>query len=553
MKFFSLIIFFWFLTSSYAQSQSVTQPHPLFKNIGEIKLSLGFTQLHNQLNNIQPQKKLKVAILDKGFDGFSNEIGKTLPLQTIYKAGPIENPTDAKTNHGLRMAQIFTALVTDNLNHENYIEQLYLYNVFGFTNFKNAIDDLIQQKVDLVLYSEVWEYGGNFDGQGFINNEINKVFKNNILWINAAGNFNTTTHNTSVRTGAENWVQLPDQNQSLKIICKSTDKCPVKIVLSWNDFKNNTEEGTNKDLDFVLTDDFLNIIQSSSLKQSSDPNENRNGYSKYPREIITAELNSGTYFIRVKNRSLNFDSLIDKLRITVDGLNVSMPSNSKNETILNPADNPLVITVGALDTERSSTSVHLQKPDIWTTSSIILNDNSEMRGSSNAAAIAASGVALKLLTYETISELEFDRAQILRSLIFSNSSWNRNYGLSLYQLGFNPTGPQCFKSATPQFVAQTPPQIQRVLKLGGVLVETTMGYRIMTPYDPILLNRNLMRYQINDIIATTPQGFQLFNRFGFVPQNAIEVFQRPVEVNLCDIQSQPGSTLETFNIFKLFQ
>src|SRR5690606_25780032 len=149
----------------------------------------------------------------------------------------------------------------------------------------------------------------------------------------------------------------------------------------------------DKDLDIALTDDFLNIIQSSSLKQSADPKENRPGYSKYPREIIAAEIKTGSYLLRVKNRSSNF-SKKDRLRITVDGDGITMPSYSPGESLLNPADNASVITVGASDSDRSSISLSLGKPDLLAPSSIRLTSGEEYRGSSNSAAIVAAGLAL---------------------------------------------------------------------------------------------------------------------------------------------------------------
>lgn len=497
-----------------------------FSNIQQIKSQLGFLQKYP----LSPVRQLKIAILDKGFLGYESEIGKTLPSNTEYIPGPIAPPQDLKVEHGLKMAQILNALLTNNMEAQQWTPQLYLYNVYGFTNFKAAIDDLISKKVDLVLYSEVWEYGGNNDGWGFINVEVNKAIQNNVVWINAAGNYQLTTYNSKVVTGNENWVTLPDQNQALKIQCKTQQadlKCSLKIVLSWNDFKNDVNIGTEKDLDLALTDDMLNIIQTSALKQSSDPDENRPGYSKYPREIITAEINSGTYFIRVKNRSLNFTSN-DSLRITVDGDNVVMPSHSLNESILNPADNPNVITVGASDSDKSSRSEILNKPDITAPSSLILNNGDEMRGSSNSAAIVAAGVGI-------VKGLnpQINKYQILKLLTATpvENPWNQS-GLSLQALGFSFTGPGCFIEAQ---LPNLPTYITDVLKNGGVMVATTAGYRIMTPYDPIILNPSLYRYQWNDLIVATPIGFQIYPRWTNTPQGSIEVFQKPIEAGLCTI------------------
>lgn len=501
-----------------------------FGNVDEIKRSLGFYKFYSQAN---PGRRLKIAVLDKGFYGYENEIGRTLPSNTRYVAGPVTNPDNLQVEHGLRMAQILTSLMTDDFRSQQWMPEITLYNVFGYSNFKAAIDDLIKNKVDLVLYSEVWEYGGNYDGTGFINNEVNRATRNGVIWVNAAGNFALTTYNSGVQTLRDDWVQLPDQNNALAIRCTNQNgKCPVKVVLSWNDFKNDVQLGTDKDLDMVLTDDILNIIQTSALKQSSDPNEKRPGYSKYPREIISTELGSGLYFIRVKNRSKNF-SQRDRLRITVDGENIVMPSHSIGETILNPADNNTVITVGASDSDRSSSSTSLDKPDLLAPSSIKLSNGTEYRGSSNSAAIVAAGLGIL-----KSQEPRMTRKDLLDTVGTQTGDWEQR-GLALNLLGFWPTGPGCFVDV---YLNPMPIYIREVLSKGGVLVQTTAAMRVIVPFDPITMAPYLRRVFMNDMIVALPQGgYAVYNRNALIPPGAVEIFQRPLEAGLCRIPPNTGN------------
>lgn len=503
-----------------------------FSNLDGVKNSLGFSQYYSQKNT---GRRLKIAVLDKGFYGYEKEIGRTLPAGTRYVAGPVASPENAQVEHGLRMAQILVAMMTNDLRASQWAPELTLYNVFGFSNFKAAIDDVIANKVDLVLYSEVWEYGGNFDGAGFINQEVSRATGNGVIWVNAAGNFALTTYNSPVHTLKDDWVQLPDANNALLIRCENRNgKCPVKVVLSWNDFKNDVNLGTDKDLDLALTDDLLNIVQTSALKQSTDVNENRPGYSKYPREIIAAELSAGTYFLRVKNRSKNFSDR-DQLRITVDGDGVVMPSHSVGETLLNPADNPSVITVGASDSERSSTSLSKNKPDVLAPSSVILNGGAEYRGSSNSAAIVAAGLGL-------LKSLDprLTRQDLLKAVtgVGGGGDWNQR-GLSLNLLGFGPTGPGCFNDVVYNPI---PEYIRDVVSRGGVLVQTTAAVRVMVPFDPITLSPNLQRQLLNDMIVALPQGgYAVYPRRAMIPSGAVEIFQRPLEAGLCRVPVERGN------------
>ncbi|MFS4458549.1 S8 family serine peptidase [Bdellovibrio sp. HCB2-146] len=529
--------FFLSLSAVFFLSLSALAGKP-FSNLENLKNSLGFTKYYNEDNN---GRRLRIAVLDKGFAGYENEIGRTLPQDTYYYPGPNQpapTPTatagGTETDHGLRMAQILTAFMTNDLKASQWEPELFLYNVFGYTNFKAAIDDMIEQQVDLVLYSEVWEYGGNHDGTGFINAQVTRATNAGIIWVNAAGNFGLTTYNSKIEIGQDSWVKLPNQNQALAIRCEAgkQKKCPVKIVLSWNDFKNDVNIGTDKDLDLALTDDLLNIVQSSALKQTKEDAE-RPGYSKYPREIIQAELKPGNYFLRVKARSENFGSR-DTLRITVDGEGVQMPSHSVDETLLNPADNTTVITVGASDSDRSSSSRRLGKPDLMAPSSIKLTEGGEYRGSSNSAAIVAAGLAI--LKSNEPKKTRKDLIEATRST--ANQFWDRR-GLSLNLLRFGPTGPGCFENAR----MQVPAYLQDIIMKGGVLVQTTASVRVMVPFDPIFAAPYLRRNMINDMIVAMPQGgYAVFPRFGIIPQGAAEIFQRPYEAGLCQLPAGMGST-----------
>jgi len=502
------------------------------ENLDEIQRALNVKSWE-----IRPLKKrIKVAILDKAFYGFQDEIGKSLPADTKYFAGPVENPPDLKETHGLVMAQLLTAIMGD--------PDLTLYNAYGYTNLKSAIEDLTNKKVDLVLYAEVWEFGGNRDGKGFINALVDKALDQGITWINAAGNFELASYTSKIKTLTEDWVQLPDQNHALKIECtevKKTKKCPIKVVLSWNDFKDDPTIGTDKDLDLALVDDLMNVITTSGLKQTKDPNENRPGYSLYPRETIATEVAPGTYYLRVKNRSHNFNSGEDELFITVTGDQISMPSHSSGQSILNPADNPRVITVGALDSDRSSYDMEkIFKPDLLVMSSVKTSDEGEFRGSSNAAAFVAAALGLAKSRAPSASFTKIIKNSTL-------SGWiNNQRGISLNWLGFSSANGRCF-SVNPN-VSQFPQQMIDAVNVGGLIVQTTAGLRVMTPFDPILLTDNLSRYQQNDLILTTPNGYSVSPRNSTqIPYGWVEVFQTPLEMTLCQWPDQPQG-----DIFRLY-
>lgn len=506
-----------------------------FLNINDIIEQLGFDSFYS----VPPNRQISVAVLDQGFYGYEKEIGRTLPVGTQYHKGLIPSPPDSKNEHGKVMAQILTALMSNNGAYDKLLPELHLYNVYGYTNFKNAISDIIEKKIDIVLYSEVWEYGSNWDGNGFFNEEVSRATNEGIIWINAAGNFGNRTYNSPIESDEESWVRLPDENKSLAIKCniKAKDgKCSLRIALSWSDFSDDVNTGTEKDLDLVLTDDLLNIVQTAGLKQSKEPLEDRPGYSKYPREILTAEVKQGRYYIRVKDRSHNFKKS-DRLRITVDGDQVSVNSHSVEETILNPADNSSVITVGASDSDRSSSSVRLKKPEIIAPSSIRISSSEEFRGSSNAAAVVAAGVSIlkSLNPLMTKEDLLKRVSRIDKGTEFENKSLTvgSGRGLPVQMLGFGFTGPGCFYQFPLPANAILTPNIQELLEKGGVLVQTAMGVRVMIDFDPLLLDRNLRRQWSNDMVVSSVYGYRVYPRYSVIPMGAVEVFQTPINSGLC--------------------
>lgn len=376
------------------------------ENIDENIRRLGFDRFYTDLRKDKNRQVVKVAIFDYGFSGYEDEKGYTIPKNTEFKQRPGDtNKTSGGSNtHGLAMAQIVTQYMTNNYTRWRFAPKVYLYKSDGYSNFQWAIDDAIKNGVDVILHSIVIEYGSNYDGRGFYNALVNKATNAGIIWINAAGNFGLTTYNSDVVVGKNNWVEMDglDKN-ALPVKCtlpkksskKSKEKkCKIRVVLAWDDFKNKPSLGTKKDLDLYLYDENLESSVSSELTQveENDKRASQPGTTLYPREIIETQIDEGTSYIKVKAKSDNFAST-DKLRITADGDNIQFPKRDEEESLLNPADNPSVITVGE-DSPRSSVSRRLDKPELIAPSLVMGDDGKQYKGSSNAAAVVAAGVAL---------------------------------------------------------------------------------------------------------------------------------------------------------------
>jgi hypothetical protein len=376
------------------------------ENIDENIEKMGFNRFYHELVMDRNREQVKIAIFDFGFDGYEDERGYTISKNTELKVRPgdtnFRSPDD-KNTHGLAMAQIMTQYMTKNYSRWSFAPKIYLYKSDGYKNFQWAIDDAVKNGIDIVLHSIVIEYGSNYDGRGFYNDLVNRATQAGIIWINAAGNFGLTTYNSYATAGDNGWLTIEDtDNDALPVKCElpkeaqktQNKKCNVRLVLTWNDFKDKPLIGTNKDLDLYLFDKNSKLLSLSTLNQIENPKsaKGKPGYSLYPREIIETQIPEGTAYIKVKFKSDNFTG-DEKLRLTADGEDISFPIRDEEERLLNPADNPNVITVGE-DSDHSSVSKSLGKPELVAPSLVDGDDGRKYMGSSNAAAVVAAGIGL---------------------------------------------------------------------------------------------------------------------------------------------------------------
>lgn len=431
--------------------------------------------------------KVTIAILDNGFYGLKKAVGHTLPSSTIYHPGPVAVPEATEEAHGLKMAEIVAAHLTD----AGVKFDLHLYSAFGFSNLSSAVNKIIQQKPDLVLYPQVWEYGGNPDGSGFINQVVRRATDNGIKWINAAGNFGRNLYQAPVERIADDWAYLPGPNSSVQFRCQknSSGTCKVRSVLSWSAFSNDTSLGTEKDLDLVLTDDTLKVIQSAALIQKPAPKDGRplaNGESLYPREILEASVKPGVYYLRVKVRSSGFTKA-DFLRLTTSGDFIEQLNRTEGETLLAPSDLPSVITIGANDSNLSAVSRSKQKPEFRIASAVETvvetgSENGIYKGSSNSSAAFTARAAFelshqpKLNRQELVQVIRTGRAPI--SEIATDSTTVSTIAIQ------PPRGLGCFPAAVLRI---TSPQIRALLRAGNSwVVETALGVAILIDENPFL-------------------------------------------------------------------
>ncbi len=360
-------------------------------NLNDIITKVGMAKLHQKGHFGQG---VKIAIFDNGYTDLSFSLGTRLPPNLQIQPYVKNEPAD--TIHGTKMAELAYGVATGSTRYSPSRPgpELLLYNTNGLTNFKHAINDAIVKGVDFILYAQIWEYGGNRDGHGFINQYVNRAINAGIIWINAAGNYGRSTHSGGISIREDSSVKLPYKDDSVRLTVEdSLEPFSVKITLGWNDFRDDMRYATTQDLDLIVKDKHNNVVASSRLKQDGVFRDvATEGVTAHAREVIKKRLAPGTYYLQVKANTRNF-SPSSKLWIAANGAEIEQEDAGDNDSIFMPAGNPKVIAVGAADVNYSSSRPDSSKPDMMSISQVHFSDGYSYGGTSAADAISVGALA----------------------------------------------------------------------------------------------------------------------------------------------------------------
>ena len=397
-----------------------------------VRERLGITPAYE---NVAGVESVKVAVLDYGFDGLDAgrgylpegaEIVEHYDPEFVRRFG-LGDPEFRKSfeplnRHGREMAQIVWSVAGSRPGGPKF----FLLNANGPTMLRRAVRYAIERRVDVILFSGAFEGGGSGDGKGPIDRVVDDAVARGILWINAAGNFGGRVYNGPVRVLSDGYLRLRGVPDVAALRFRNrADENTITVTLTWNDYKDEEDAGSDKDLDLFVEDWTGKRIGSSEKVQVSGSRVAEGDETRNPRErVVLADLPANPhvptdpdfcYRIRVKARRGRFSSG-DKIRILltaardsyipVGGLGpedaVTFVDASNQGEIYPPADHPGVLTVGEGGPSSSvgPTLDNRAKPDVVLEDSrAYFTDGQVTYGSSNAAAYLA-GVAAVLKAAE---------------------------------------------------------------------------------------------------------------------------------------------------------
>ena len=130
---------------------------------------------------------VRVAVIDGGFQGYTNRLGSDLPAQVTVKNfvdGQPDSEVNATTPHGTACAEIVHDMAP--------LAEIYLLKINTNVDLSEAVDYAISQGVDIISTSLTFPNATPGDGTGQFAAMAQEARDAGILWLTAAGNYRET-------------------------------------------------------------------------------------------------------------------------------------------------------------------------------------------------------------------------------------------------------------------------------------------------------------------------------------------------------------------------
>ncbi len=402
------------------QDAAPRKPAARLANADEVRRRLGLPPEYAHVPGIET---VKIAVLDYGFDGVGERAYLPENAVVVEHYDPefvrrhnlgdaaFQKAFDPSNRHGRSLAQIVWAVTGAHPKGPRF----YLLNANGPTMLRRAVRYAVEQKVDVILFSGSFEGGGNGDGRGPVNRAVSEAVAAGIIWVNAVGNYGRRVYSGPVRVGPDGYLRFRDGADGTSLRFRNRlDENAVTVTLTWNDYREEEDAGTSKDLDLFVEDVAGRRVGASEKKQiagkvAAGPDESRNPRERVGLTDLPANANQN-YRVRVRARSGNFTTA-DRLRVLITAARETyVPPGSDTpeeavkffdatgrEELYPPGDHPQVLTVGDTSPESAvgPTADYRLKPDVLLEDSrAFFSDGQVTAGSSNAAAYFAGVVAV---------------------------------------------------------------------------------------------------------------------------------------------------------------
>lgn len=412
----------------------------------------------------------KVAILDMGFQGYTDLLGTELPSSVVtHSCRSDEDITGDGEVHGTAVAEVVHEVAPD--------AQLYLVNFYTEVELGVCVAWLKGEGVDVINHSVGWFASGPGDGTGTINEIVDSATAQGILWVNAAGN-------QAQRHWMGPWYD-PDADDTLNFaggdesndISASAGQL-IAVILKWDDPFGQSCNDYNL---YLLDSNFAEVYGSEDVQDFCDSAE-----AADPVEFA--------YYVAAENET--FHVVVD--RFDADGsatfhlysLVHGCPALQycvKSGSILEPGDNPDVLTAGAVPwdspdaiesfSSQGPTDDERTKPDVVAPDGVKNATYGSFFGTSASAPHAAGAAALVKDWQPSWTRDEIRSFLLSRAVDLGDPGADNVYGEGRLDLGF---APGVGGIAEPPHVAGAPLEEPRSLGgnagvLAGIAAAATAG------------------------------------------------------------------------------
>jgi PKD repeat protein len=281
---------------------------------------------------------VKVAILDKGFDGvYDLQASGELPSDAILMSFRADGIIDGITVHGAACAEIVYDIAPD--------ATYYFVTYDTDTEFFNAVDWLESEEINVISHSESFFNAGAYDGSSDISQRIDTARENGIFWTIAADNAaKQHWEGTFANDGSGYHVWDSGSGDIINSLGQLSIGTPIMAYLSWD----NWDPYATNDYDLCLKyrpnpmSPWEDIGVCSTADQSS-------GGLPPTEEIIFETTDLGIYGIQVQKVSGSDQYLEIFTPLFTYEAPIPLTHYVSMGSIPNGSDAAGAITVGAVD------------------------------------------------------------------------------------------------------------------------------------------------------------------------------------------------------------
>jgi subtilisin family serine protease len=333
---------------------------------------------------------VRVGVLDIGFERADKLVGTELPEDTIFTdSAGLESDSDSP-RHGTACAEIVHDVAPG--------AQLVLAQVNDEIRWRQAIDQLLALGVKVITASIAFPNSTAPDGRGYYAWHVDRIAAQDVLWINAAGNYTSSYHKgPAADTDGDGLLEF----RELEMVPIRLARGEASVSLRWNE----PYDAAGEDYDLlVVTEGFRadprpTRDNPSVLAASADP-QNGTGYP-YEWVELDKSVPRDVYAVVVKRGGLPMASG-RRFSIWVDG-DVLGGFATPEGSIAPPADAQGALAVAAVAAEsgalrgyssRGPTDDGRTKPDLAGPDGVTTAAYSYFDGTSAATPHVAGAAAL---------------------------------------------------------------------------------------------------------------------------------------------------------------